>query len=104
MAKRREPPCGPSESAARCLVYCCLAAAPRLQPNELVGVWGPVYSQYIPDIFPNAPCRYQKGIGRLREEKRAAKVLRAQLAEERGFVADTVLAKLGMPRLVRNPA
>ncbi len=44
-------------------------------------------------------CRYQKALGRLREEKRAAKLLRAQLAEERGFVAETVLAKLGLPRV-----
>lgn len=41
-------------------------------------------------------------MGQLREEKRAAKMLRSQLAEERGFVADTVLAKLGLPR-VRSP-
>lgn len=44
--------------------------------------------------------RYQKALGRLREEKRAAKALRAQLAEERAFIADTVLAKLGLPRII----
>ena len=44
--------------------------------------------------------RYQKALGRLREEKRAAKALREQLAEERGFVADSVLAKLGLPCVV----
>ncbi|GAB4818573.1 hypothetical protein N2152v2_005619 [Parachlorella kessleri] len=45
-------------------------------------------------------AKYQKALGRLREEKRAAKVLRAQLAEERGFIAETVLAKLKLPWVV----
>lgn len=56
-----------------------------------------------PNITTSARCpgsRYQKALGRLREEKRAAKALRAQLAEERAFIADTVLAKLGLPRII----
>lgn len=41
---------------------------------------------------------YQKLQGRRREEKRAARLLRNQLAEERGFEAEAMLSELGLPR------
>ena len=44
--------------------------------------------------------RYQKLQGRRREEKRAARLLRSQLSQERGCMADAVLAELGLPRAV----
>ncbi|PSC72530.1 DEAD-box ATP-dependent RNA helicase chloroplastic isoform B [Micractinium conductrix] len=45
-------------------------------------------------------ARYQKLLGRLKEEKRAAKLLRAQLAEERAASAELALERLSLPRLV----
>jgi superfamily II RNA helicase len=44
--------------------------------------------------------RYQKLQGRRREEKRAARLLRSQLAQERGTMAETSLSEMGMPRAV----
>ncbi len=44
--------------------------------------------------------RYQKLQGRRREEKRAARLLRNQLAQERGTEAETKLSEMGMPRAV----
>jgi hypothetical protein len=41
--------------------------------------------------------RYQKLQGRRREEKRAARLLRGQLAEERALVADAALEEAGLP-------
>ncbi|KAI3428051.1 hypothetical protein D9Q98_006436 [Chlorella vulgaris] len=43
---------------------------------------------------------YQKLQGRLKEEKRAAKLLRAQLADERAVAAEQALLRLTLPRLV----
>ena len=45
-------------------------------------------------------CRYQKLQGRLKEEKRAAKLLRVQLADERAATAELALSRLSLPRLV----
>ncbi|KAL4443480.1 hypothetical protein ABPG75_011217 [Micractinium tetrahymenae] len=45
-------------------------------------------------------ARYQKLLGRMKEEKRAAKLLRAQLADERAATAELLLERLSMPRLV----
>ncbi|PRW05688.1 DEAD DEAH box helicase, partial [Chlorella sorokiniana] len=45
-------------------------------------------------------AKYQKLQGRLKEEKRAAKLLRAQLAEERAASAELALERLELPLLV----
>lgn len=53
-------------------------------------------SESVEDVW----TKYQKLQGRRREEKRAARMLRAQLAEERGFIADATLAQCGLPCVV----
>eukprot|EP00887_Chlorella_sp_A99_P006095 scaffold22.g6095.t1 len=45
-------------------------------------------------------ARYEKLQGRLREEKRAAKLLRAQVVEERAAAAAAALAAAGLPAVV----
>lgn len=49
---------------------------------------------------PAALRRYQKLQGRLKEEKRAAKLLRAQLAEERAARAELLLERKALPCVV----
>lgn len=57
---------------------------------------GAIFGSWEGDLW----LRYQKLQGRRREEKRAARLLRAQLSQERGLTADAALMRLGMPRAV----
>ena len=57
---------------------------------------GAIFGSWEGDLW----LKYQKLQGRRREEKRAARLLRAQLAQERGFTAASALMQLGMPRVV----
>ena len=49
------------------------------------------------DVEADVWSRYQKLVGRSKEEKRGAKVLRAQLAGERGTLAVGLMADIGLP-------
>ena len=67
----------------------------------------PPYSAHLllpmpwPRPLPPHQCRrYMKLQGRLKEEKRAAKLLRVQLADERAATAELALSGLTLPRLV----
>jgi superfamily II RNA helicase len=60
------------------------------------GALGPGFGAWEGDVW----LKYQKLQGRRREEKRAARLLRSQLAQERGTMVETTLSEMGMPRTV----
>ncbi|KAL4550502.1 hypothetical protein Ndes2526B_g08632 [Nannochloris sp. 'desiccata'] len=64
--------------------------------NGDFGASGAGFGPWEGDVW----LQYQKLQGRRREEKRAARLLRSQLAQERGTMAETSLSHMGMPRAV----
>jgi superfamily II RNA helicase len=61
-----------------------------------IGASGVGFGAWEGDVW----LQYQKLQGRRREEKRAARLLRSQLAQERGTMAETRLSEMGTPRAV----